>query len=81
VAGVGELGIDVEAGEVHKDGEVVLRAGDRVGIDGTRGWVTLDDVPLVEARMSETFERVLSWTDALRTLGVETVRRTVCEPR
>jgi pyruvate,orthophosphate dikinase len=51
-------------------GEREVREGDRIAIDGTTGRVTLDDVPLVEPRMDERFERVLAWADEVRTLGV-----------
>ncbi len=70
VAGASELEIDPEAGEVRKDGEVVLRAGGTLALDGTAGTVTLDAPPLVEAQVSAHFEQVLAWSDELRSLGV-----------
>lgn len=72
VCGASELEIDLRAREVRIDGEVVLREGDLVVIDGTSGAVTTDDVQLVEPKMSEDFEQVLRWADELRTLGVRT---------
>jgi pyruvate,orthophosphate dikinase len=69
VTGAGAVEVDAAAGEV-RIGERVLRAGDRIAIDGSLGRITLDDVPLVEPRMSEQFETVLEWCDELRTLGV-----------
>jgi pyruvate,orthophosphate dikinase len=70
VTGAASLEIDPEAGEIRRAGEVLLRAGDRLAIDGTAGTVTGEDVPLVEPRMSEAFETVLGWSDELRRLGV-----------
>ncbi len=69
VCGASELEIDVAAGTI-KVGETLVRAGDRIAIDGSAGIVTLDDVPLVEARWSQQFETVLAWCDELRKLGV-----------
>jgi pyruvate, orthophosphate dikinase len=69
VCGASELDIDLAAERV-KVGETTLARGDRIAIDGSAGIVTLDDVPLVEARWSEEFETVLSWCDELRRLGV-----------
>ncbi|HEX4187048.1 MAG TPA: pyruvate, phosphate dikinase [Solirubrobacteraceae bacterium] len=69
VTGAGTVEVDAAVGEV-RIGQRVLRAGDRIAIDGSLGRVTLDDVPLVEPRMSEHFETVLGWCDELRTLGV-----------
>jgi pyruvate,orthophosphate dikinase len=69
VTGASGLEIDLAAGEVRV-GETVLRAGDRIAIDGTTGRITVDDVPLVEPEVSEHFERVLGWSDELRALGV-----------
>jgi len=69
VVGAGALAIDLEQRTISVDGTVV-KAGDRIAIDGTRGCVTLADVPLVEAQVSEYFERVLGWADELRRLRV-----------
>jgi pyruvate,orthophosphate dikinase len=70
VTGAGDLEIDVRAGEVRLGGEVVLREGDLVALDGTTGCVTTEDVVLIEPDMSEEFRTVLGWADELRKLGV-----------
>jgi pyruvate,orthophosphate dikinase len=72
VTGAGSLEIDVQAGEVRLDGEVVLREGEVIAIDGTTGYVTTDDVPLIDPEMSEEFRTVLGWADELRRLDVRT---------
>jgi len=71
VTGASDLQIDLSAGEVRV-GETVLHAGDRISIDGTSGSITTDDVPLKAPDMSAEFERVLTWSDDLRTLGIRT---------
>ena len=70
VTGAASLEIDPEAGEVRVGGEVVLRAGDRVAIDGSAGAVTANDVPLVQPQISEAFQTVLGWSDEVRRLGI-----------
>ncbi|MBS1884288.1 MAG: pyruvate, phosphate dikinase, partial [Actinobacteria bacterium] len=70
VTGAASLEIDPDAGEIRRGGEVVLRAGDRVAIDGSAGALTGDDVPLVEPEVGEAFETVLAWADEARSLGV-----------
>jgi pyruvate,orthophosphate dikinase len=69
VTGAGALEIDEEAGEVRVD-DRVMKAGDLIAIDGTSGCITTDDVPLVDPEVDENFEKVLTWADELRTLGV-----------
>jgi pyruvate,orthophosphate dikinase len=69
ITGAGAVEVDIEAAEV-RIGEHVLRAGDRIAIDGSLGRITLEDVPLVEPQVSEQFQAVLGWCDELRTLGV-----------
>jgi pyruvate,orthophosphate dikinase len=71
VTGAGDLQIDLAEGTVTVDG-TVLRAGDRIAIDGTTGAITTDEVPLVEPEVGEHFDTVLRWADELRTLGVRT---------
>jgi pyruvate,orthophosphate dikinase len=71
VSGASTLEIDLVAEQV-KVGDVVLGAGDRIAIDGSTGTVTLEDVPLVQPRVSGEFEAVLGWADEVRHLGVRT---------
>ncbi len=69
VTGAAAIDVDLHAGEV-RIGELVLRRGDRIAIDGGAGTITTDDVPLVEAHVDERFETILRWSDELRELGV-----------
>jgi pyruvate,orthophosphate dikinase len=71
IVGAGTLEIDPARAELRA-GDVVVRAGEPLAIDGTAGVITRDDVPLVEAGVDERFERVLGWADELRRLGVRT---------
>ena len=69
VSGAKALEIDLEAGTLRV-GDTELGEGDTIAIDGSAGIVTLDDVPLQEAVVSEEFETVLGWADGVRRLGV-----------
>jgi pyruvate, orthophosphate dikinase len=69
VTGASDVEIDIDAGEV-RIGERLLHAGDRIAIDGSLGRITLDEVPLIEPKVSAHFQQVLEWCDELRVLGV-----------
>jgi pyruvate,orthophosphate dikinase len=69
VVGASELDVDLEAREI-RIGELVIREGEHLGIDGTTGAVTTDEVPVVEPEMSDAFRRVLGWADEQRRLDV-----------
>ncbi len=69
VTGAADVVVDEAHGEV-RIGDLVVRAGERIAIDGSHGTVTTDDVPLVEPEMSHQLLTVLGWCDELRTLGV-----------
>ncbi len=71
VVGAQSLEIDLAAKTVSADG-TELHEGDFIAIDGTKGQVTTDDVPLVEARVDENFEQVLTWADEVRRMNVRT---------
>jgi pyruvate, orthophosphate dikinase len=71
VVGADALDIDLNTGCIRV-GEITVRAGDRIAIDGTAGCVTLDDVPLVDPEVSDYFERILEWADEIRQIGVRT---------
>ena len=69
VVGAQSLVISLAAETVSVDG-IVLGKGDVITIDGTTGVVTADQVPLVDAGVSQYFEEVLGWADEFRALGV-----------
>jgi pyruvate,orthophosphate dikinase len=69
VVGASALAIDLKAKVITVDG-TKINEGDRIAIDGTKGCVTLEDVPLVDPEVNEYFERVLEWSDEIRRLGV-----------
>ena len=71
VVGAEAIAVDLAAKTITVDG-TELHEGDRIAIDGTTGVVTVDDVPLVEARVDPNFGKVLGWADELRALGVRT---------
>ncbi len=71
VVGAQALAIDLGAQTVSVNG-TTLAAGDAIAIDGTTGRVTVEDVPLVEARVDENFQTVLGWADEIRRMGVRT---------
>src|SRR5215211_4352480 len=69
VVGASDLHVDLDA-ETASVGDTTIGKGDVIAIDGSNGQITLDDVPLVEAQVSEAFETVLGWADDVRRLGV-----------
>src|SRR3954467_15082967 len=69
VVGASELKIDLGEKTVSANGTTVGE-GDFIAIDGTKGCVTLEDVPLIDARVDEYFDRVLEWADEIRRLKV-----------
>ena len=71
VAGCGSLEIDYEEKKFEVDGQVV-EEGDYISIDGSTGEVMLGQVPTVEPKMDENFQKLMEWADRVRQLGVKT---------
>jgi len=69
VVGASSLEIDLGAKTISVDG-TTINDGDFIAIDGTKGCVTIEDVPLIEARVDEYFDRILEWSDEIRRLSV-----------
>ena len=73
VVGAGALDIDVRAGTVSV-GETVLKEGDEVTVNGTRGLIYEGALPLIEidVEANEELKTFLGWCDEVRRLGVRT---------
>ncbi len=70
VVGVSAMDIDLVARELQV-GDVVLKEGDWVSLDGTRGVVYEGELPTVMADLDNPYlASLLEWADGFRTLGV-----------
>jgi pyruvate,orthophosphate dikinase len=69
VAGCDSLAIDLDARTI-RIGELELREGDPLTIDGGTGRVIVGTVPLVPPAIDENFGTILGWADDFRRLRV-----------
>jgi pyruvate,orthophosphate dikinase len=69
VAGCSALRIDLAAG-LCTIGEMEVREGDLITVDGSTGSVIVGAAPLVDPGTNPDLETILSWADAVRALGV-----------
>jgi pyruvate,orthophosphate dikinase len=80
VCGAGALRIDTKAGTMTV-GREVLRKGDIVTIDGTKGEVLAGRVKMRQPELSGDFVTIMAWADAARRLGVRANADTPREAR
>ncbi len=71
VAGCGDIVIDYST-KTFRAGNVVVKEGDWISINGSTGEVILGQEALVEPSLSGDFARFMEWVDQFRTLGVRT---------
>jgi pyruvate,orthophosphate dikinase len=73
VVGCAALDIDMEAGTVTI-GETVLKEGDVITVNGTKGLIYSGEMPLIEIdpEENELLSTFLSWCDEIRCLGIRT---------
>ena len=69
VAGCAALEIDERAGRCTI-GDVEVREGDTITVDGSNGRVIIGSAPLVQPGLNLDLETVLAWADQFRVLGV-----------
>ncbi len=71
VVGCKELIIDEEAKKFRIEGtDIEIKEGDYITINGTKGEVIKDKLPLVEPKLTGEFEEFMSWVDEIRDMGV-----------
>lgn len=69
VAGCEALHID-EKEKKFSVGDIVVKEGDIITIDGSTGNVMLGDVPTIEPSVSGKFATFMKWADSIRKIGV-----------
>jgi len=61
-----------EVGKSFTAGDVVVKEGDIISLDGHKGNVMLGEVDLIDPKMSGNFGELMEWVDEIRDLGVRT---------
>jgi len=69
VAGCEDIKIDF-GHDMFSVGDVVVRKGDVITIDGAAGQVIMGTVPMIDPELSPEIRELLGWADEIRTLGV-----------
>ncbi len=71
VSGSTDISIDYEKKQ-FKAGDIIIKEGEMITIDGTSGEVILGNVPTVQPKISGYFSKVMSWADQYRKLKIRT---------
>ncbi|MCI6736987.1 MAG: pyruvate, phosphate dikinase, partial [Intestinibacter sp.] len=71
VAGCGEIKVS-EVTKTIEVGDIVLKEGDYISLDGSTGTVYLGNVAKAAADMTGNFEKLMGWVDDIRQMKVRT---------
>ena len=71
VSGAGAINVDYKARTVEIDG-VVLKEGDYISINGTKGYVYAGEIPTQPAKLSGNFAELMELCDKYARLKVRT---------
>ena len=71
VSGSSEITIDYE-NKKFISGEIVVKEGDTITIDGTSGEVMLGTVPTVQPKISGYFSTIMAWSNKFKKLKIRT---------
>ncbi len=71
VSGAGSVNINIKERKITI-GNITLKDGDIITIDGSTGEVILGKVPTIDPELSGEFETLMKWADETRTLKVRT---------
>ncbi|MEL7106157.1 MAG: putative PEP-binding protein [Pseudomonadota bacterium] len=80
---VGATGLRINRREktIVVDGGKVIKEGDLITIDGSRGQIIEGQAALLEPALDETFQTLLSWADEVRDIGVRANADTLADAR
>ncbi len=71
VAGAGELRVDYRT-KVMFAGDLTIKEGEEITIDGATGEVMLGRVPTIQPELSGDFARIMAWADEIRRMRIRT---------
>ena len=71
VAGAGDIRVS-EAEKCFRVGDVTVKEGDWITLNGTAGEVIVGKMELVEPKLAGEFGRLMEWADEVRKLGIRT---------
>jgi pyruvate, orthophosphate dikinase len=71
VSGSSEITIDYEDKQ-FKSGDITIKEGDTITIDGTSGEVILGTVPTVQPKISGYFSTIMNWSNKFKKLKIRT---------
>jgi pyruvate,orthophosphate dikinase len=71
VAGCSEISVDAGKRQFTV-GDIVVKEGDEISLNGTLGEVIQGSVPVEDAKLTGEFGTFLGWADEFRTLGIRT---------
>ncbi len=71
VSGAGMIRVDYDNGSLFV-GDVTVKAGEQITIDGGTGEVMLGEVATVQPELSGNFARIMDWADSNRRMRVRT---------
>ncbi len=78
VAGAGETAMDYKAKTMTVKGHV-LKAGDKITLDGATGEVLLGEVKMLQPELTGYFSTLMGWADGLRRMKVRANAETVLD--
>jgi pyruvate,orthophosphate dikinase len=71
ISGATEIIIDYDSSQ-FKSGELVVKEGDIITIDGSSGEVMLGTVPTVQPKISNYFSTIMNWSSEFKKLEIRT---------
>lgn len=69
ICGCESLSIDLKS-QHFKVGNIIVKQGDIITVDGSTGEIMLGEIPMIDPKLSNEFQLLLTWADEERTLEV-----------
>ena len=81
IVGASDLRLDARAGTIRALDGRILREGDTITLDGTRGEVLAGEADMLPPALDDSFRTLLGWADAVRDIGIRANADTPADAR